>query len=98
MFVAISRFTVANEMSADVREAFLRRPHLVDDAPGFIRLEVLNARDAADEFWLLTYWSSETDFHTWHKNHRHESHASMPKGLKLVPGSVELRYFEHVCE
>jgi heme-degrading monooxygenase HmoA len=70
MFVAISRFTVANGMSSDVRDAFVRRPHLVDDAPGFIRLEVLNAQDATDEFWLLTYWTNEADFHTWHKNHR----------------------------
>jgi heme-degrading monooxygenase HmoA len=98
MFVAISKFTVANGMSADVREAFVRRPHLVDSAPGFIRLEVLNAQDISDEFWLLTYWTTEADFHTWHKNHRHESHTGMPKGLRLVPGSAELRYFERVCE
>ena len=98
MFVAISRFTVANGMTAEVKEAFLRRPHLVDHAPGFIRMEVLNAQDERDEFWLLTYWADEASFQDWHRNHRHESHASMPRGLKLIPGSAEVRYFERVCE
>jgi heme-degrading monooxygenase HmoA len=98
MFVAISRFTVANDMSAEVKDAFLHRPHLVDNSPGFIRMEVLNAQDKSNEFWLLTYWADEETFQDWHRNHRHESHASIPKGLKLVPGSAEVRYFEHVCE
>jgi heme-degrading monooxygenase HmoA len=98
MFVAMSRFTVANGMSAEVRDAFMKRPHLVDNAPGFIRMEVWNARDASDEFWLVTYWEDEPTFQEWHRNHRHESHASIPRGLKLVPGSAEVRYFQYVCE
>lgn len=99
MFVAISRFTIANGMTDEVKEAFLRRPHLVDTAPGFVRMEVLNAldRDGA-EFWLLTYWTDVTAFEEWHRNHRHESHVGIPKGLKLVPGSAEVRYFERVCD
>lgn len=98
MFVAISRFIVANDMNEEVKEAFLQRPHLVDHAPGFVRMEVLNAHDKRSEFWLLTYWTDEQCFHEWHRNHRRESHMLMPKGLKLVPGSAEVRYFQHICE
>ena len=98
MFVALSRFTVANGMTAQVKEAFLERPHLVDRAPGFVRMEVWNAQDADAEFWLVTYWADEPSFHDWHTHHRHESHARMPQGLKLVPGSAEVRYFQQVCE
>jgi heme-degrading monooxygenase HmoA len=99
MFVAISRFTVANGMTNEVKDAFLHRPHLVDSARGFVRMEVLNAQDRDDgEFWLLTYWTDANAFHDWHNHHRHESHAGIPKGLKLVPGSAEVRYFERVCD
>lgn len=98
MFVALSRFTVANNLSSEVRDAFLHRPHLVDSAPGFVRMEVWNAHESAAEFWLVTYWNDEASFQHWHANHRHMSHASMPKGLKLVPGSAQVRFFEKLCE
>ena len=97
-FVALSRFTVANEMIGQVRRAFLDRPHLVDGAPGFVRLEVLTPLDNPDEIWLFTYWTDENSFRVWHHSHLyHESHKAIPKGLKLVPKSVSLRYFEPVC-
>jgi heme oxygenase (mycobilin-producing) len=98
MFVAVSRFTVANSMRREIRDAFVQRPHLVDEASGFIRMEVLNAEDNQDEFCLLTYWADESSFRHWHLKHRHESHAAIPKGLKIVPGSAQLRFFEHVCD
>ncbi len=31
MYVVISKFRVANGMSEEVKEAFINRPHLVDD-------------------------------------------------------------------
>ncbi|HYO91528.1 MAG TPA: antibiotic biosynthesis monooxygenase, partial [Pyrinomonadaceae bacterium] len=97
-FVALSRFTVANEMTREVKQAFLERPHLVDKAPGFLRLEVLTPLENPDEIWLFTYWTDEQSFKVWHHSHLyHESHKAIPKGLKLVPKSASLRYFEHVC-
>ena len=49
MFIALSQFTVANGMTEQVKDAFTRRPHLVDDAPGFLRLEVISPLDNGDE-------------------------------------------------
>lgn len=98
MFIALSQFTVANEMTEQVRDAFARRPHLVEEAPGFLRLEVISPLDNRDEIWLLTYWSDEGSFKAWHHSHLyHDSHKGIPKGLKLVPRSVRLRFFEHVA-
>jgi heme oxygenase (mycobilin-producing) len=98
MFVALSRFVVANGKTDEVKDAFANRPHLVDSAPGFLRLEVLSPRDSPDEFWLLTYWTEEAHYRTWHRSHLyHESHKEIPKGLKLVPKSAQIRYFEHVA-
>ena len=97
-FVALSRFEIRNEMQQEVRAAFLNRPHLVDDAPGFLRMEVLSPQENSGEIWLLTFWTDEESFRTWHHSHLYrESHKGIPKGLKLVPKSVELRFFEHIC-
>ena len=97
MFVAMSRFAVANGMAEEVRQAFRTRPHLVDSAPGFLRMEVLTPRDDPDEFWLLTWWSDEESFKTWHGSHLHESHRGIPKGLRLLPDRTRIRYFEQVA-
>jgi heme-degrading monooxygenase HmoA len=97
-FVALSRFVIKNDMTEAVREAFLKRPHLVDDAPGFLRMEVLSPLENPQEIWLMTIWTDEESFRQWHHSHLyHESHKGIPKGLKLVPKSVELNFFEHIC-
>jgi heme-degrading monooxygenase HmoA len=99
MFMAMSRFTVANGMEEDVRAAFLARPHKVDAAPGFERMEVLRPLGSPEEFWLLTWWRDEAAFDAWHRSHAYQdSHSGMPKGLKLVPGSTEIRRFERVAD
>ena len=97
MFIALSQFTVGNNMAAEVKNAFVERPHLVEEAAGFIRLEVISPIDNPDEIWLLTYWHDEKSFKNWHHSHvYHDSHKGIPKGLKLVPRSARLRFFEHV--
>jgi len=97
MFIAISQFTIANDKTEEVREAFRNRPHLVDGEPGFIRMEVISPRDLPAEIWLVTYWESEEAFSTWHRSHLYrESHKGIPKGLKLVPKSARLRFFESI--
>jgi heme-degrading monooxygenase HmoA len=98
MFMALSRFIVANGMAEEVRAAFRARPHLVDSAPGFLRMEVLCPRENPQEFWLLTWWSEEAHYRSWHRSHAyHDSHAGIPKGLKLVPKSAEIRHFDHIA-
>lgn len=97
MFVALSQFTIANDMTGEVRDAFLNRPHLVEAAAGFVRLDVISPVDAPQEVWLLTYWQDEESFRVWHHSHLYrDSHKGIPKGLKLVPRSASLRFFEHV--
>ncbi len=94
----LSRFVVANDMDADVKRAFVLRPHLVDGAAGFVRMDVLSPEDMPNEIWLMTYWADIASYRTWHKSHAyHESHAGIPKGLKLVPGSATLRIFNLIA-
>lgn len=97
-FVAISKFRVANEMSEQVRAAFEARPHKVDSAPGFVRMDVLSPVDDNDEFWLVTVWTDEESFRSWHASHLYrESHHAIPKGLKLDARATELRTFRTIA-
>ena len=51
--------------------------------------------DGPKEIWLVTHWRDEQSYRTWHRSHEyHESHKGIPKGLKLVPGSANVRLFE----
>jgi len=94
----LSRFVVANDLDAEVKRAFILRPHLVDGAAGFIRMDVLSPEDMPNEIWLMTYWTDIASYRTWHKSHAyHESHAGIPKGLKLVTGSTTLRIFNLIA-
>lgn len=97
LFVALSKFVVANGMETEVKAAFRARPHLVDSADGFVRMNVLSPKDRLSEIWLVTYWKDEESFRRWHKSHMyHESHKGIPKGLKLIPSETEMRYFDLV--
>jgi heme oxygenase (mycobilin-producing) len=94
----LSRFVVANDMDAEVKQAFILRPHLVDGSAGFVRMDVLSPEDMPNEIWLMTYWVDIASYRTWHKSHAYrESHAGIPKGLKLVPGSATLRIFNLIA-
>jgi heme-degrading monooxygenase HmoA len=95
MIIALSRFTIANDMADEVRAAFRQRPHRVDEAGGFLGMEVMSPIDKPSEIWLVTRWRDEESYRSWHRGHAYrESHRGIPKGLKLVPGSTEVRLFE----
>ncbi len=95
MIIVLSRFTIANDMVNEVRTAFRERPHLVDEAPGFLGMEVMSPMGEPAEIWLVTRWQDEQSYQNWHCGHHYRaSHESIPKGLKLVPGSTEIRMFE----
>jgi len=97
MILAISRFRVANAKSLEVEQAFLDRPRLVDNVPGFLGLEVFtNTADPAS-FHLLTRWADVESFRRWHSSPAHNtSHQGIPKGLKLDPSQTELLFLERI--
>lgn len=85
-------------MAAEVCDAFQKRPHIVDQAPGFVRMEVFTPIDCPEEFWLVTHWENEEHFKSWHRGHTYrEAHKNIPKGLKLDAKQTELRFFKQIC-
>ena len=52
----------------------------------------------ANRLVIVTKWRDEASFKAWHRSHLyHDAHRAIPKGLKLVPKSANLRCFELVC-
>ena len=99
MFVALSCFTIRNNMAEEVHQAFVARPHLVDAAPGFLGMQVMSPIESPEEIWLLTRWADEPSYRSWHQGHGyHDSHKGIPKGLKLVPKSAVIRCFNMFAE
>lgn len=96
MFVALSSFEIQNGMEGEVKEAFRNRPKIVENFDGFIRLDVISPRVNPSAIWLQTWWKDEVSFKKWHKSHLKESHQGIPKGIKLVPHSFKLVFFDHI--
>jgi signal transduction histidine kinase/heme-degrading monooxygenase HmoA len=97
VIVAVSRFRVANGREDAVAEAFLERPHLVDSAPGFLGLEVFTPPRDAALFYLVTRWTDEPSFRTWHQSEDHRlAHRFIPKGLKLDPAFTKVVVLERL--
>jgi heme oxygenase (mycobilin-producing) len=98
MILALSRFKVANGLEDSVARAFLDRPRLVEQAEGFLGMEVFTDRSDASIFYLSTRWTTESAFRQWHASPAHHaSHRGIPKGLKLDPTFTELVILEALC-
>lgn len=91
MVLVMSKFRVANDKSEEVRKAFLNRPRLVEDAPGFLDFEVLTDNEDPSCFYLLTRWINLSAYRVWHSGEAHrQSHQGMPPGLKLDPSFTKV--------
>lgn len=90
MIVALSRFSVNNADQSEARAAFESRPYGVESAPGFLGLEVFQS---GPTFYVLTRWSDESAFRSWHDGPGPAHGAAqtwIAAGLKLDPAQTEL--------
>ena len=98
MLLAISRFKVANGLEEAVKQAFFNRPHLVDTAAGYLGMETFTLQGDATVFYLVTRWTDQERFKTWHASPAHHaSHKGIPKGLKLDPTFTEITLLERLA-
>jgi heme-degrading monooxygenase HmoA len=99
MTLVLSRFKVANGLEGAVARAFVDRPRLVEQAEGFLGLEVFADAADASVFYLSTRWITEAAFRQWHASEAHHaSHKGMPAGLKLDPAFTQLTVMERLCD
>jgi heme-degrading monooxygenase HmoA len=98
MILAVSRFRVANGLEQEVRQAFHNRPRLVEDAPGFLGMEVLTDQNDPSVFFLHTRWTDADSFRAWHASDaHHRSHAGIPRGLKLDAAFTQLTLLDDIA-
>ncbi len=97
MILAVSRFRIKNGMEMAVAQAFLDRPHLVDDAPGFLGLEVFTDTADPSVFYLVTRWTDGLSFDAWHRSEsHHRSHKWIPRGLRLDASFTQVTILERL--
>ena len=100
MFVVISKFTVDNQdgMTEAIKTAYRERPHLVEHAVGFVRLDVLSPLESPNQIWLITYWVEQENFQHWFRTHAYrQAHQSIPGNLKLISSETEMLFFDHIA-
>ena len=90
----MSRLRVAPERAPELVAAFRDRAHLVDDATGFLGLEVWQSDRDAGELIMVSHWSDRDSFKTYMKSDAHRfSHGRIDPCLK---SEIKLQALEHL--
>jgi heme-degrading monooxygenase HmoA len=94
MYVSMSRLRVAASESGALVDAFRRRAHLVDDAPGFIDLEVWRSDRDPEEVLMVSRWTDRAAFTAYMRSERHRvSHDRIAPELQAA---IKLERLEHL--
>ena len=94
MYVSVSRLRVDPAQAARLVEAFRRRAHLVDDADGFVDLEVWQSDRDSGELLMVSRWRDRDAFRAYMRSDEHRiSHDRIPPDLDA---SIELERLEHL--
>ncbi len=94
MYVSMSRLSVDPGRRDELIEAFGNRAHLVDDAPGFIDLEVWQSDRDADEVVMVSRWRSREDFTAYMRSDAHAvSHHRIDPALQ---DAIRLTRLDHL--
>ncbi len=94
MYVSLSRLRIPAHASDELIEAFRRRAHLVDDAHGFVDLQVWRSDRDAGEILMVSRWQDREAFKTYMKSPQHRtSHERIDPQLREL---IKLEALEHL--
>jgi heme oxygenase (mycobilin-producing) len=94
VYVSLARLRVPDERAADLVRAFRRRAHLVEEADGFLDLQVWQADRDPGELVMVSRWRDRDAFKAYMKSERHRiSHDRIDPGLDQ---SIRLERLEHL--
>jgi heme oxygenase (mycobilin-producing) len=94
MYVSLSRLRVPVERAGELVAAFRRRAHLVDDADGFVDLQVWQSDRDPGELIMVSRWRNRAAFRDYMRSEAHRvSHARIDPGLDAA---IELERLEHL--
>ena len=94
MYVSLSRLRVPAHASEELIAAFRRRAHLVDDAPGFVDLQVWRSDRDAGEIVMVSRWQDREAFKAYMRSAEHRvSHERIDPELQAL---IKLEALEHL--
>ena len=94
MYVSLSRLQVEDERADELVGAFRRRAHLVDDADGFVDLQVWQSDRDPSEIVMVSRWRDRDAFKAYMKSEQHRiSHERIDPGLARA---IKLERLEHM--
>lgn len=98
----MSRLTVQSERSDELVAAFRARAHLVDDADGFVDLQVWRSDRDPSEVLMVSRWRDRQAFKAYMRSAEHKvSHGRIDPSLKDAIGLERLEHlhtYEVVAE
>jgi heme oxygenase (mycobilin-producing) len=94
VYVSLSRLRVPAHASEELIAAFGRRAHLVDDAYGFIDLQVWRSDRDAGEILMVSRWQDREAFKAYMRSPEHRiSHGRIDPQLQAL---IKLEALEHL--
>jgi heme-degrading monooxygenase HmoA len=94
MYVSMSRLRIPAERAVELVAAFNRRLRKVDEAAGFVDLQVWQSDRDPGEVVMVSRWSDRESFKAYMRSAEHrESHDRIPDDLKSV---IRLERLEHL--
>ena len=93
MYVSLSRLRVPDERSSELVAAFRRRAHLVEDADGFVDLQVWQSDRDEGEIVMVSRWSDRDAFKAYMTSERHRiSHDRIDPGRDAASRLARLEH------
>ena len=99
MFVAMNRFKVLKDATADFETVWRERDSRLGEMPGFVSFHLLRGPDADDHVLYAshTIWRSRADFESWTRSEQFRAvHGRAPGTRPLYAGHPQFEGFEDV--
>jgi heme-degrading monooxygenase HmoA len=94
MYVSMSRLAIPAERAAELVRAFRARARLVDEADGFVDLQVWQSDRDPGEILMVSRWRDRETFKDYMKSEAHRfSHDRIDPALKAA---IKLQRLEHL--
>ncbi|MGX9981868.1 antibiotic biosynthesis monooxygenase family protein [Methylobacterium fujisawaense] len=99
MFIAMNRFKVVKDATADFEAVWLGRDSHLGEMPGFVEFHLLRGPEHEDHVLYAshTIWRSHADFEAWTRSEQfRKAHGRVPSTKPLYLGHPQFEGFETI--
>ena len=93
MILAVNRIFVHPQHHGEFEERLQSRLGMVENAPGFVRLEILRPMKGED-YLILTWWESQEDFERWTRSEAFQKAHARPTPREWFSRDNEFGLYE----